>query len=195
MTYSTPPSGAPLDQPLYGATISQAVQRFFKKYATFSGRASRSEYWWVALVLGLAYLVLAILAGVLGAATRSAGSSDPGPGLIPIAIILVLGGLAIIVPSIALGVRRLHDANFSGWLYLIHLVPYVGSLVVLVLTIMPSNPLGARFDLGAQPQYIPPASPYAAAPPAPPAAGSVAPPPAPPAGPTAPPAPPAPPSA
>ncbi len=193
MTYSTSPAEAPLDQPLYGATLPQAVKRFFKKYATFHGRASRSEYWWVALVLGGAYLVLAILAGIAGAATRTPGSSDPGPGIIPFAIILVLGGLAVLVPSIAVAVRRLHDANFSGWLYLLHLVPYVGALIVLVFTIMPTNPMGARFDFGAQPQYYPPqpGSPYGAVPPSPAAPGSVTPPPAPP----APPAPPTPPTA
>ena len=50
------------------------------------------------------------------------------------------------MPSIAISVRRLHDGNFSGFLYLLHLIPYLGSLIVLILTILPSNPFGARFD-------------------------------------------------
>ena len=58
----------------------------------------------------------------------------------------MLAFLAIAVPSIAVTVRRLHDAGFSGWLYLVNLVPYVGGLVILVLTILPSKPEGARFD-------------------------------------------------
>ena len=200
MTYSTPSTTEPpLHLPLYGATPVQAVKRFFQKYATFSGRASRSEYWWLTLALVVAAFVLSLLALILGSATRT--SSDPdqiGVAGIPFLVLLFLLGLATIVPSIALSVRRLHDANFSGLLFLLVLVPYLGSLILLVFAILPTNPIGARFDQGA-PQYYPaqpgsqytaPADPYAApptsvAPPVPPAA-----PPAPPVGPPAPPAPP-----
>ena len=54
-------SSVPLSQPLYGATLGQAVKRYFTKYATTSGRASRSEYWWATLAVGLVNLVFAIL--------------------------------------------------------------------------------------------------------------------------------------
>ena len=53
-------SGTPLSAPLYGATFGQAIARFFKKYATFSGRASRSEFWWFFLFATVIYLVLNI---------------------------------------------------------------------------------------------------------------------------------------
>ncbi len=76
-----------------------------KKYAVFSGRASRAEYW---------YFVLfnTIIAFVLGLLIGSSGSS--GIGLIPL-----IYNLALLVPSIAVGVRRMHDVNKSGWFLLI----------------------------------------------------------------------------
>lgn len=60
--------------------------------------------------------------------------------------LLPLFGLAIIVPSIAITVRRLHDPDRSGWWYFISCVPFVGGIILLVFTLMPSDPRGARFD-------------------------------------------------
>ncbi|MBI4901848.1 MAG: DUF805 domain-containing protein, partial [Actinobacteria bacterium] len=54
--------------------------------------------------------------------------------------------LAVIVPATSLGVRRLHDANQSGWMYLLALIPTVGPLALLVFMAQASNPAGARFD-------------------------------------------------
>ena len=141
-------STVPLSQPLYGANIGQAVSRFFRKYATFSGRASRGEFWWVWVALVLVNLVLVIVFAFTMSAT---GTPNEMGGLNPsgagIAVLVVWGiiELAIIVPTIALSVRRLHDANFAGWWYLLHLTS-VGGMVVLVLNLLPSNPTGARFD-------------------------------------------------
>lgn len=140
----------PLTQPLYGASFGQAVSRFFKKYATFSGRASRSEYWWVALFLGLLWGVLGgVLGAILGAtgAIKSDGSLEATGPAVALFVVWGLIGLALVIPGIALTVRRLHDGNFSGWLYLLHLIPSVGSIIVLVLTLLPSNPEGRRFDV------------------------------------------------
>ena len=154
----------PLSQPLYGASFGQAIKRFFKKYATFSGRASRSEYWWYMLFQTIVISVL--YAGLIAAMVSSI---DPYTGdptnytfMLPMALMMVYG-LAVLVPGIALSVRRLHDAGFSGWLYLICLVPFFGGIALLVLTLLPSKPEGARFDLGAQQQYAPypPAGPQA----------------------------------
>ena len=63
--------------------------------------------------------------------------------------------LATFVPSLSLGVRRLHDTNQSGWLYLVSFIPYVGSIILIVLMAQASNPAGARFDDAAQPLYGP----------------------------------------
>lgn len=132
----------PIWAPYYGAPFPAAVQRFFKKYATFSGRASRSEYWWWTLVAVAVGIVLNIITG----ATTTTSSLDSTPAFGFGSILLIVWGLATIVPSLALVVRRLHDGNFSGWLALLLLVPFLGALAVLVLMILPSNPAGQRYD-------------------------------------------------
>jgi uncharacterized membrane protein YhaH (DUF805 family) len=138
---------APLSQPLYGATFGQAINRFFKKYATFTGRASLSEYWWVSLAL---FLVTAVLYGLgigIGIATGTPdGAGGVTFGAVGVIFFVLLGlfSLAVVVPGIAVTVRRLHDGNFSGAFYLLSLIGL--SIVVLILTLMPSKPEGARFD-------------------------------------------------
>jgi len=142
-------AGVPLSQPLYGASFVQAIKRFFAKYATFSGRASRSEYWWLAVAFLLVY---AVFGGILALVLVTTGEPMPSGGVRgtgPEIAVLVLMGLVfvgLIIPSIAVTVRRLHDADYSGWFYLLHLIPYLGSLVVFIFTLLPSRPAGARFD-------------------------------------------------
>ncbi len=140
----------PLSQPLYGATFGQAFSRFWKKYATFTGRASRSEFWWWYLAAFIVTTVLYIVAGILGfsGATfdSSTGATAPGPLFGFGALLLIVWHLAIIVPTIALSWRRLHDVNLAGPFWFLSFIPGVGSVVVLVLCALPSNPAGARFD-------------------------------------------------
>ncbi|MDJ0358596.1 DUF805 domain-containing protein [Paenarthrobacter sp. PH39-S1] len=139
----------PLWAPLYGASLPDAVKRFWKKYVVFSGRASRSEYWWWALVSAVVVLVLEIIgaaAGGAGATVAADGTSVPGPGFGVAAAIIGLWGLATIIPGLALLSRRLHDGNFSAWFILLGLVPFLGAIALLVMTLMPSNPQGRRFD-------------------------------------------------
>ena len=147
------PAGAvPLWYPYYGAPIGEAARRFFKKYATFTGRASRSEYWWwtlISAVVGIVLNIIMSVAGSAGATVNDSGAMVPGPGAIVGVILLVIWGLAVIVPSLALTVRRLHDVNFSGWMILIGLVPFLGGLALLIFTILPSKPEGQRFDVPA----------------------------------------------
>lgn len=138
----------PLWAPYYGAPFPAAVKRFWKKYTVFSGRASRSEYWWwvlVAAVVGIVLQIIATAAGGAGATTTASGTA-PGPAAVPVLILLVVWGLATFIPSLALTVRRLHDGNFSGWLVVLALVPFLGGIALLVMTILPSNPAGQRFD-------------------------------------------------
>ena len=129
----------PLWAPYYGAPFAVAVKRFFKKYATFSGRASRSEYWWWALVNGVVTLVLT------GGTLLSEGGSQSVVGML-VSPVLILWALATIVPSLALTVRRLHDSNKSGWMYLLGLIPIVGGIIVLVFVILPAEPAGQQYD-------------------------------------------------
>ena len=138
---------ASLSQPLYGASFGQAVSRFFKKYGTFSGRASRSEYWWVYLFTFLVGLVVvgAVTAFVYATGTpRADGSIEYSSAGVAVTLVGVVIALALIIPQISLTVRRLHDANFSGAFYLLTLIGL--SIVVFIFTLLPSNPAGARFD-------------------------------------------------
>ena len=140
----------PIWAPYYGAPFAAAVKRFFTKYATFSGRASRSEYWWWALVSGVVGIILNVIlsTGTATAAAASSYDSTPslGPGAITGAVLLMVFALATFIPSLALISRRLHDGNFSAWLLLLGLVPFAGGLALLVLVLLPSNPAGQRFD-------------------------------------------------
>lgn len=143
----------PLNMPLYGAGFGQAVSRFFKKYATFSGRASRSEYWWVQLFQFLVYLVPAIMIsagtdfGAIVAGGEFEASSVTYSGVAAFGYVLyAVIWLIFIVPTLSLLWRRLHDANLGGPWALLYLIPGVGGLIVLIMTLLPSNPAGARFD-------------------------------------------------
>lgn len=131
-------------EPYYQAPFTVAVKRFFQKYAVFHGRASRSEYWWwvfSATVVGIVLTGIMFLAGFAGAS-----GNEPGPGFVVVYVLMLLIGLAVTVPSIAITVRRLHDANMSGWWYLLVLIPYAGALVIFIFTLLPPNPAGERFD-------------------------------------------------
>jgi uncharacterized membrane protein YhaH (DUF805 family) len=86
-----------------------------KRYAVFDGRAGRPEYWWF-------FLINTIISLVLRFAIPSAG-----------AIISELYGLAVLLPSIGVAIRRLHDTNRTGWWILVALIPLVGWIWIIVL--------------------------------------------------------------
>ena len=144
--------------PRPSVTMVQAVKLWLKNWKNFSGRASRSEYWWVALANVIVMAVLGTILMVAFVAVAAAtNGSDTAMGVLLVAVwgVMALVGLATIVPSLSLGIRRLHDTNQSGWLYLVNFVPYVGSIILIVLMAQASNPAGARFDDAAQPLYGP----------------------------------------
>lgn len=141
---------APLSAPLPGASPVQAVSRFFRKYATFSGRASLSEFWWWVLANAVVSTLLWIVMAALGFSRTTldpvTGETLPGP-LFGIGVALwVLWGLAVLVPSLALIWRRMHDTNRAGAFALLWFVPFVGGIIVIVFLLLPSDPAGARFD-------------------------------------------------
>jgi len=147
MTTPTAPS-VPLDAPYYNAPFAVAFTRFWQKYATFSGRASRSEYWWWYLVAFVVNLVFNLLSFLLGGYGYQLDQSyaPPSAGAIVVFSLWAVFGLVTIVPSLALLARRLHDTDHSaGWIF-IALVPFVGGIILLVFTLMGPNPAGARFD-------------------------------------------------
>lgn len=107
-----------------------------QKYATFSGRASRSEYWWFQLF----YLLLALAMGILA---FTAGAFSGGEMSSPLIVLALIGGLlalGLALPIIALQVRRFHDRNMSGWWYLaviiLGMVPVIGRVSGIVITVI-----------------------------------------------------------
>lgn len=104
-------------------TFSEAVSDGFSKYATFSGRTSRSGYWWFYLF----YVLVLIGASIIDA-------------VIKIPLLTGLAALALFLPSLAILVRRLHDTDHSGWWILISFIPIVGTIVILVFACTASGP-------------------------------------------------------
>lgn len=94
----------------------------FKQYATFTGRTTRKEYWMFILFYLIFSVVLAIVDGVLG-----------------IQLLGLIFSLALLVPSIAIAARRLHDTGRTGWWQLIVLIPLIGFIVLIVFLCMDST--------------------------------------------------------
>ena len=127
---SFPPQGVPvapsagdfaaepaLNQPYPGISFGEAISRFFKKYATFSGRASRAEFWWVVLFCVIVNVALNAIVGILPS----------------VSFLGIIWTVVILIPSLALYVRRLHDSNKPGAFVLL---PYGLGIVGSVLSII-----------------------------------------------------------
>jgi uncharacterized membrane protein YhaH (DUF805 family) len=97
-------------------TFGESIKTCFKQYATFSGRASRSELWWFLLFTLLVSAGAGIIAEAIGA----------------------LVYLALLLPNLAVQVRRLHDVDKSGWWLLIMFIPLIG-LILLYWFVLPST--------------------------------------------------------
>ncbi len=102
-----------------------------KRYADFSGRSRRKEYWMFFLLQIIIIVALAIIGGVLGGFTPDPAGSMSTGGTLMIAL-FGLYALAIFIPSLAVQVRRFHDQDKSGWFVLLGFIPYVGGIIVLV---------------------------------------------------------------
>ena len=107
-----------------------AVKTCFSKYVTFSGRAQRSEFWWFFLFTFVGNFVLSIVDSTLfGTVTTGPGSFEAHTNT---PILSGLFGLACLLPSISVAVRRLHDTDRSGWWWWLWLVPLIGIIVLIV---------------------------------------------------------------
>lgn len=106
-----------------------------KKYTVFTGRARRKEYWFFVLFNVLILVLLVVVDGLLGTFNEAAG----------VGLFSGLYSLAVLIPGIAVLVRRLHDIDRTGWWALIGLVPFVGGIVLLVLAALDSTPGENRF--------------------------------------------------
>ena len=101
-----------------------------KKYAVFGGRARRKEYWYFFLFSMIISIVLTIIDGVTGSLSTEAGMG----------ILSGIYTLGVLIPSIAVAVRRLHDINRSAWWLLLALIPFIGAIVLIVFLASDSNP-------------------------------------------------------
>jgi uncharacterized membrane protein YhaH (DUF805 family) len=104
-------------------SFPDAVKVCLNKYVDFSGRARRSEYWWFVLFYVLVYIVAAIIDGVLGTN-----------------FVVILAWLGLLLPGLAVGVRRLHDTSKSGWFILLGLIPIIGGIILLIFYVQDSAP-------------------------------------------------------
>lgn len=137
--YPQPGYGAPYGAPygfgdyLRGAPVGfpEAVRQAFRNTFTYQGRASRSAYWWFALFELIAMAGFFIVAGIIGAVTGNGTAGAVAIGLLAIAASIVL-----FLVSLPLYVRRLHDVNMSGFWLFIGLVPFVGGIALLVLSLL-----------------------------------------------------------
>ncbi len=110
--------------------FGQAIQAGFRNYANGSGRASRSEYWYWTLFATLAQVATDIATG----SERS--------------VIAIVVTLALLLPSVAVGIRRLHDIDKTGWLLLLWMIPIVGWIVLLIWACRPGTAGPNRFGPG-----------------------------------------------
>ena len=91
-------------------TFGEAISTCFSKYADFNGRAARSEYWWFCLFCILGSIATGIVSETVN----------------------LLFSLGTLLPSLAVGARRLHDTNRSGWFLLLWLIPIIGWIIMIV---------------------------------------------------------------
>ena len=110
-------ASAGTELPMVG--FGEAISQCFSNYSTFSGRATRAENWWWILFTVIGRLVFGIIDGLVGL-----------PG-----VLWLLFGLGTLIPSLAVGVRRLHDINRTGWWLLLIFVPVIGWIVLIVWAI------------------------------------------------------------
>jgi uncharacterized membrane protein YhaH (DUF805 family) len=106
-----------------------------RQYATFDGRSRRKEYWYFALFNMLAIVALVVVDSVAGTFSEEMG----------VGVLSGLYMLAVSIPGLAVSVRRLHDIGRTGWWVLIGVIPLIGTLVLLVLAVLDSQPGANRY--------------------------------------------------
>ena len=142
-------------------TFGQSIKHVFGNYATFQGRASRSDFWWWYLFTSIVSFVVFIPVipwynDLINSSMNQAGSAamvmPPITGLAALGLALsTIWSLAILIPTIAVAARRLHDTNKSGWLLLLWFLSCcfgIGAIILIILWILPSTPGPNRYGEG-----------------------------------------------
>ena len=122
--------------------LISAYKSMFKKYAQFSGRSRRSEYWYATLANFLIGFIAEIIFMIpaISALLSDGPSGGTLVGMGVLYVLILIYSLAVFVPLLALQIRRLHDIGKSGWYLLLALIPWVGSIILLVFACMDSQP-------------------------------------------------------
>ncbi len=115
----------------YQVSFGEAISRAFKNYCCFTGRASRSEYWFFILFNFIASWVITLLFGLISPTLSY--------------VLSALYGLATLLPSLGLAWRRLHDIGKGGGWFFINFIPLVGTIIYIVWCCQPSEPITNRF--------------------------------------------------
>jgi uncharacterized membrane protein YhaH (DUF805 family) len=119
-----------------------SIKTCFNKYTDFTGRASRSEYWWFILFTVILQFVLQFIGGIISAITHSTSNN--------LSFVLAFILFAVFfLPILAAAVRRLHDTDRSGWWILLNFVPLVGGIILLVFLVLEGTKGPNRFGLAA----------------------------------------------
>ncbi len=126
-------------------SFTEAVRTCLNKFATFEGRATRSEFWWFylfTLLVGLVGYIPLLVLTFIGAATADEGGAVSGVFTLLTVIFWIVWLIVVValaIPLLAVGCRRLHDRGQSGWLQLLLLVP-CGNIVLLVFWLLEGTP-------------------------------------------------------
>jgi uncharacterized membrane protein YhaH (DUF805 family) len=128
-------------------SFMESIRTVLSKYANFNGRARASEFWWYYLAFMIVITVLYVLA-VIPAAVAAA-NGGPGQDLSPVAVIAMLllfvVAAGLLLPTLAVTVRRLHDTDKSGFFYFMSFIPVAGGIIMLVLLAGAGTPGPNRF--------------------------------------------------
>lgn len=119
----------------------EAVSTALRQFKTFTGRSGRAEYWYWFLFVFIANLVLTIPTVMMAMIT------DEPALLAPFYLAQLTIGIFLIIPTIAVTIRRLHDTNLSGWYMLLFLLPAVGGIINIIMMIQPGTPGGNRYGV------------------------------------------------
>jgi uncharacterized membrane protein YhaH (DUF805 family) len=124
-----PSSGGGQSPPMGNPLVGYWKRVILERYAQFTGRAGRAEFWWYFLANIIVYIVLNILIAISSIFW----------------VLYVIYALAVLIPGIAVGIRRLHDTDKSGWWLLISLIPLVGIIVLIVFWATEGTPGPNRY--------------------------------------------------
>lgn len=123
--------------------------KVLRQYANFSGRARRKEYWYF-------YFINFLISFGIGIVSGLAGFMNPDSSLaLASSALIFIYSMAILIPSLAVGIRRLHDTNRSGWWLLIGFVPLIGAIILIIFFVEDSQPGTNQYGKNPKPAVTP----------------------------------------